>query len=61
MARTDTSKIILCKNIKLDREYKNVLDYTEQQMLALCRANKVNSSSERTRLFIYKTTEHYTN
>lgn len=33
------SKIILCKNIKIDREMRNVLSYTESQMLTL-----VNSS-----------------
>ena len=38
MPRTQTSKIILCKNIKLDKDYINVLNYTEQQMLALCRS-----------------------
>lgn len=31
------SEIILCKNIKLDRNYVNVLNYTEEQMLNLCR------------------------
>ena len=30
------SKIYLCKDINLDREYKNVLSYTEQEMLTLC-------------------------
>lgn len=35
------SKIILCKNIKLDKEYRNVLNYTEQQMLDLCNKNKI--------------------
>ena len=29
------SKIILCKNIKIDREMRNVLSYTEAQMLTL--------------------------
>ena len=33
------SKIILCKGIKLDKNYVNVLNYTEQQMLALCNDN----------------------
>lgn len=33
------SKIILCKNINIDREYKNVTDYTTNQMLALCRSS----------------------
>ena len=25
------SEIIICKNIKLDKDYKNVLNYTESQ------------------------------
>ena len=33
------SKIILCKNINIDREYKNVTDYTTNHMLALCRSS----------------------
>lgn len=33
------SKIILAKNIKLDRNYKNVLNYTETQMLNLLNSN----------------------
>ena len=32
------SKIILCKNINIDKEYKNVTSYTTNQMLALCRS-----------------------
>ena len=35
------SQIIISKNIKLDKSYKDVLNYTEGQMLALCRANAV--------------------
>lgn len=38
MPRTLTSKVILCKNIKLDKKYMNVLNYTENQMLSLCRS-----------------------
>ncbi len=38
-------QIIMCKNIKLDRNYNNVLNYTEAQMLSLCRANQVASAS----------------
>ena len=34
-----TSEIILAKGIKLDRDYNNVLDYTEVQMLELMRSN----------------------
>lgn len=39
------SKIIICKNIKIDREYINVLSYNEEQMLSLCNANKVAESN----------------
>lgn len=39
MARN--SRIIICKNIKLDKEYNNVLSYNETKMLALCTANAV--------------------
>lgn len=35
------SIIILCKNIKLDREHKAVLSYTEQQMVTLCYENEI--------------------
>ena len=35
------SKLILAKNIKMDRNYNNVLNYTENQMLALLEENKV--------------------
>ena len=39
MART--SKLMICKNIKLDKNYQNVLTYTEQQMVQLCVNNMV--------------------
>lgn len=39
-----TGKVIIAKNIKLDKGYKDVLDYTEAQMLALVNANKVNEA-----------------
>lgn len=39
------SQIILAKNINLDRQYTNVLSYTENQMLALCRENQVVSAN----------------
>ncbi len=39
MARN--SKIVIAKNIRIDKEYKEVLDYTEQQMLELVDSNKV--------------------
>ena len=35
------SKIWLIKNIKMDRQYTNVLSYTEEQMLQLCQENLV--------------------
>ena len=35
------SKIILVQNIKIDRQYTNVLSYSEAQMLELCQANLV--------------------
>ena len=39
-----TSKVIICKNIKIDKNYQNVLTYTEQQMVTLCNQNKVASA-----------------
>lgn len=36
-----TGKVILAKNIKLDRDYKNILNYTEQQMVSLVENNAV--------------------
>jgi hypothetical protein len=38
------SKIIIAKNIKIDKEYKEVLNYTEAQMLSLVETNKVASA-----------------
>ena len=35
------SKILLVKNIHIDRQYTNVLSYSEVQMLELCQANLV--------------------
>lgn len=35
------SIIILCKNIKLDKNYQNVLSYTESQMYTLCYQNRI--------------------
>lgn len=40
------SEIIICKNIKLDKDYKNVLNYTETQMLALCREKAVATATD---------------
>ena len=36
-----TGKVIIAKNIKLDKNYKDVLDYSESDMLALVNTNKV--------------------
>ena len=40
------SKIMLVKNIKVDRNYINVLSYSESQMLALCEQNMVASRDD---------------
>lgn len=40
------SKIILVKNIHLDRQYTNVLDYTEAQMLELCTQNMITQAND---------------
>lgn len=45
MATEINSRIILAKNIKMDRDYNNVLNYTQTQMVSLCEANAVASSS----------------
>lgn len=34
------SKIILCKGINIDKNYVNVLNYTEEQMLSLCQSQE---------------------
>lgn len=39
------SRVILSKNIKMDREYVNVLSYSESEMVTLCSQNKVVESS----------------
>ena len=39
-------KVILAKNIKLEKSYKNVLNYTDQQMLELVIANKVYEAND---------------
>lgn len=43
MARN--SELILCSGIRLDREYSNVIDYSESDMLSLCRTNKIAGDS----------------
>lgn len=39
-----TGKVIIAKNIKLDKSYKNVLNYNEQQMLTLINSKKVSET-----------------
>ena len=41
-----SSKIIIAKNIKMDRDYNNVLSYSEADMLSLVQANQVASASD---------------
>lgn len=40
-----TGKVIIAKNIKLDKEYKDILTYNESQMLALVQSNQVASTT----------------
>lgn len=40
-----TGKVIIAKNIKLNKSYKDVLDYTEQEMLNLVNSKKVAETS----------------
>lgn len=46
------SQIIICKNIKLDREHKNVLNYTTNQMLTLVNSTGVYVASRNDFSFI---------
>lgn len=39
------SEIILVKGINMDREYNNVLSYSENDMVTLCRANAIATSN----------------
>ena len=39
------SQIMICKNIRLEKSYKDVLNYTESQMVTLCQQNAVASAS----------------
>lgn len=41
-------EIILCKGIKLDKEYTNVLSYSESDMVTLCRNNRIAVASNYT-------------
>lgn len=40
------SKIILCQNIKLDKEYNNVLNFSLDRMLNLCENNKIAEAND---------------
>lgn len=42
---TLNSRVILAKNIKLDKDYKNILTYSESEMVDLCEDNAVYSDS----------------
>ena len=55
------SEIILCKNIRLDKSYINVLSYTENQMLSLCRSNEHLVASDDDYSFIRNTGNIFTN
>ena len=48
------SKIILCKNIKLDREMKNVLSYSESDMLTLVNSTGIKVAEANDYTFIGK-------
>ena len=41
MVDNKNNEIILCKGIKLDRNYENVLSYSESDMVSLCRNNAI--------------------
>lgn len=53
------SKIILVRDIKLDKKYVNVLSYTESEMLKLCQANAVATQDDYS--FIRNTGNIFTN
>ena len=40
------NEIILCKGIKMDRNYENVLSYSESDMVTLCRNNAIYEADE---------------
>lgn len=40
------SSIMLCSNIHLDKDYVNVLNYTENQMLSLCQTNALYTKND---------------
>lgn len=46
MTDNKNNEIILCKGIKLDRNYENVLSYSESDMVTLCRNNAIYEALE---------------
>ena len=46
MINNKDNEIILCKGIKLDRNYENVLSYSESDMVTLCRNNAIYEADE---------------
>ena len=46
MIDNKNSEIILCSGIKLDKNYENVLSYSEDDMVALCRANQIYNATK---------------
>lgn len=48
MIMTDDNKteIILCKGIKMDKNYENVLSYSESDLLSLCRNNSIYTGTQ---------------
>lgn len=57
---TLNSEIILCKGIRLDKDYINVLSYTENNMLSLCRSNEHKVASSNDYSFIRNTGNIFT-
>ena len=48
MIDNKNNEIILCKGIKLDRNYENVLSYSESDMVTLCRNNAIYEADDYT-------------
>ena len=48
MIDNKNSEIILCSGIKMDKNYENVLSYSESSLVSLCRANQIYNAMEYT-------------
>lgn len=48
MTDNKNSEIILCSGIKMDKDYENVLSYSESSLVSLCRANQIYNAYEYT-------------